>query len=54
MNKEKVVSHLVALIWQQFNGVPRREIESALVEDGWSIGAVREAIKIYRSARQLI
>ena len=52
MNKQKVVSHLVGLIWERFRGVPHKKIERALVDEGWSLGAVREAISVYRSTRQ--
>lgn len=34
MNKQTVVSHLVALIWSRFRGVPSKEIEHELIEEG--------------------
>ncbi len=54
MSKQEVVSRLVTLIWQRFRGVPIEDVERALVKEGWAIGAVREAINAYRSARQFI
>lgn len=54
MNKQKVVSDLVVLIWQRFRGMRNEDIELALVSEGWAAGPVREAINIYRSSRQLI
>jgi len=54
MNKQEAVSRLVALIWQRFRGVPIEEVERALVNEGWAIGAVREATTAYRSARRFI
>ena len=54
MGNEEHVPHLVTLIWQRFQGVPIREIELTLIEEGWSIRVIREAIGIYRSARQFI
>lgn len=52
MIKHRVVSHLVVLIWQRFREVPHKEIEHVLVNEGWAIGAVHEAIGVYRSTRQ--
>ena len=52
MSRKNAVSHLVTLIWQQFRGTPYQEIESELVNQGWSQAAVREAIRVYRSTRQ--
>ncbi|MEM6889205.1 MAG: hypothetical protein AAF636_13815 [Pseudomonadota bacterium] len=44
MNKCEVVRHLKALISCRFQGFPEREIEQKLMDEGWSIGAIREAI----------
>jgi len=54
MSKEKVVSQLVDLIWQRFRGVPIKEVERALVTEGWAVSAVREATSVYLSTRQFI
>ena len=54
MNKQEVVSRLVAQIWQRFRGVPLEEVERKLVKEGWAIGAVREATIAYRSTRQFV
>ena len=54
MNKQEVVSQLVALIWQRFRGVPIEEVERELVKEGWAISAVREATSAYRSTRQFV
>ena len=54
MNKQTVVSQLVVLIWQRFRGVPNEDIERALVGEGWAVGAVREALTVYRATRQYV
>lgn len=54
MNEQKVVSRLVALIWQRFRGVPIEKVERVLVKEGWAIGLVREATSAYLSTRQFI
>ena len=54
MNKQEIISRLVAQIWHRFRGVPLEEVERELVNEGWAIGAVREATNAYRSARQFI
>jgi hypothetical protein len=43
MNKSKVVSQLALVISQLYRGTSKSEIEQKLMNDGWSIGAIREA-----------
>ena len=45
MNKTKVVLHLVGLIKLRFRGLSESEIERELVEEGWAVGAIREAME---------
>ena len=54
MNKQQTVSQLVVLIWRRFRGVSNEEIERVLVEEGWALSAVREAVSVYRSTRQFV
>ena len=44
MNKSKVVAHLSYEIWLRFQGGTNSEIERDLLSEGWSIGAIREAL----------
>ncbi|MEL7117576.1 MAG: hypothetical protein AAGP08_18660 [Pseudomonadota bacterium] len=44
MNKAKVVAHLNYEIRLRFHGCTNREIERDLMNEGWSIGAIREAL----------
>ena len=54
MSNQKVTSDLVDIIWTRFRGFSNSDIEKVLVSEGWTIGAVREAIAIYRATRQFI
>lgn len=44
MNKSKVVAHLNYEIKLRFHGRTNRDIERDLMNEGWSIGAIREAL----------
>jgi hypothetical protein len=44
MNKSKVVSHLIHEIQRRFHGACVKEIEKKLMSEGWSAGAIREAL----------
>ncbi len=44
MNKSKVVAHLNCEIKLRFHGRTKNEIERDLMNEGWSIGAIREAL----------
>ncbi|MEM7719606.1 MAG: hypothetical protein AAF222_10425 [Pseudomonadota bacterium] len=45
MNKSEVVFHLVAVISQRFPGFAPDEVERKLMQEGWPLGAIREALK---------
>ena len=44
MNKSKVVNQLSFVISHLYLGISEQEIEQKLMNDGWSIGAIREAL----------